>query len=170
MASIVLKPSRVVADRYVLSIRTHDLGGTDYEAILQLTMAEAKAIAGPHTGIYFLIDVPEPDQPVAPLPITIERVPAREPNTRAWRVRIGDTLVTREKDGETIPARLSDQHVRILDETATIGFQPGQPDWLLREVEDLDDKVNRLQCELDAARAKADEAREVWYLHRDAEL
>lgn len=167
MTSIVLRRSPSRPDLHALTIRTHDLGGTDYEPIVLLTEREALAVAGAHSGIDFFSKPPATTAPVAPAPITIERVPDRQPGTRAWRFRIGETLVTREKDGEIIPLRLSDDHVQALERHASVLFEPGQPDWDLREIEDMEDRAVRLREEACKAEAAAASARRIWLANKE---
>jgi hypothetical protein len=168
MTSIVLRKSTSRPDFYNLTIRTHDLGGTDYEPIVLLTEREALAVAGAHSGIDFFSNPPATTEPVAPAPITIERVPDRQPGTRAWRFRIGETLVTREKEGEIIPIRLSDDHVQALERHASVLFEPGQPDWDLREIENMEDRAIRFREDAEKAEAAAAAARRSWLATREA--
>ncbi|MCE6959260.1 hypothetical protein LAZ40_09365 [Cereibacter sphaeroides] len=170
MNSFVLMSSRAREGDFDLVLRTHDLSGTDYSRFLRLSEAQARAIAGPHTGIFFLYDQKFAGDEVESQPLKIERVPDREPGTRAWQVRIGDELVmgTRE-DGAVVPRRLEDYYVAELERHATVSFEPGQPDWHLRHVESVEDEVKSLKDRVVEAIEKARKARADWVASRAAE-
>lgn len=168
MQSVVVKKFGLHGNAWFLALRTHDLGGTDYERILRLTERQAQALVGPHTGISASGSLPEGSGP--PLPLKIERVPVREPGTRAWRARIGDDLVTAEKDGRPVALRLSDSHVEVLHRETRALFDPGEPDWMRRDVEDLEDSAIEKRKRADEAFEAAVAARRRWQekLRREA--
>ena len=123
--------------------------------ILYLTEVQARAIAGDHTGIHFLHQQKFEGPDVTPQSILIERVLDRKRGL-AWQMRIGNDLVmNRRWDGTLFPCRISDENVQNLEKFARVSFEPGQPDWALRQVEDLEDDVARAQVRLALARDTA---------------
>lgn len=163
MTRIVLRPTRS-RDLYSLSLRTHDLGGVNYSPLAMLEKGDAAAIAGNHTFIFFLFDSDELEKGIAKQPLIIERVPDREPGTFAWQMRIGGEPASRidARDGLRKVIRLSDDAVHALSEHARVLFADGEPDWVLREVEILEDRASALELEAAKAREKADQARMAW--------
>jgi hypothetical protein len=161
MHSIVLKRSGMPGN-FMLVERVHGPAETDYTPIIRLEDHEAHAIAGPHTGIEFLHASDAPAGNVAKLSLTIEPVPDRQPGTRPWRMRIGDELVTRCKDGEEIPVRLTDDHVISLVDYAHPLFPPDEPDWERRKVEVHEEQAIDLRALADEAAAKATSLRAAW--------
>ena len=143
MKSIILKRSQSADFPFLLAVRTHDPAETYYEPILRMTKQEAYAISGSHTGIKSTFDAisVQEVQEISKSPLMIEPVQDRAPGTRAWQVRIGDRLVTRLKEGESIPVRISDDHVRDLQSYSLAEFPAGEPDWDRRYVENLEDEA-----------------------------
>lgn len=166
-SSIVLKRAGM-AGGFMLAERVHGPADTDYNPIIRLEDREAHAIAGQHTGIHFLFDVAPPAEPVEMLPLRIEPVPDREPGTRPWRFRIGDDLVTRSRDGEEIPLRLTDDHVMALIDYAQPILPPGEPDWDRRKVEVYEEKAEALRILAHEAAEKATSLRAAWEAKQSA--
>lgn len=163
MQSIVLKPSGR-PDLVSLSLRTHDLGGVDYSRIALLETADAAAIAGNHTLISFQFNSDELEKGIEKQPLIIERVPDREPGSLAWQMRIGDKVASRVdmKDGIRKTIRLGDEAVHALSENARVLFADGEPDWVLREVEILEDRALELEQDAVKARERVQNARMTW--------
>ena len=164
MSSIVLRP---ISNQgaFLLALRTHDLSGVDYTRIALLTAREARAISGPHTGIYANGTIPVTDAGEETLPLVIERVPDREPGTAAWRMRIGDELVMREKDGSMVALRLNDSSVLSLVSHSRVRLAGGaMPDWTLRTVEDMEDRAIELRAAARDMAVRAAKARSTWTL------
>ena len=162
MSSIVLRPMSN-PDAYLLALRTHDLSGVDYTRISILTRREARAISGSHTGIYASTPIPVTDAGEESLPLVIERVPDREPGKAAWHMRIGDELVMRERDGTMVALRLNDSSVLSLVSHSKVRLAGGEmPDWTLRSVEDMEDRVIELRAAAKDMAAKAAKARSAW--------
>lgn len=163
MTSIVLKPTRS-PDLYALSLRTHDAGGVDYSTLAILEKDDAAAIAGGHSFIFFHFNSDELEKGIEKHPLIIERVPDREPGTRAWQMRIGNRVSSRvdAKDGIRKTIRLDDAAVHELSENARVLFADGEPDWVLREVEILEDRALALEQEALRARERAQQARLSW--------
>lgn len=163
MTDIILQNDTNTKDGFRLSVREHDMSGTEYFRICSLSGKQAWSIAGDHTGIFFLHSQPAPDHLVVHKPLRIERVKDRKPNRRAWLLFIGDEPVTAtNSEGETIAIRLSDGSVDSLEKNAKPVFEPGQPDWDLREVEDVEDRAVTLHQQASEMQIKADKARDKW--------
>lgn len=163
MRSIVLR-NGYTPGHVSIAIRTHDMGGVDYEVVAVLEKKDAAAIAGNHTGLYFQFDKPELHEGVEKHPLVIERVPDREPGERAWRMRIGGELAMRvdRVDGIRKELRLGDGAVKELIEHARVEFADGPPDWGLRHVEDLEDRAIEMERKAAEVREKATAARAHW--------
>lgn len=130
--------------RYSLSLRSHDLGGTDYSTLCSLTPTHAHAIEGHHTGLFFLHD----EKPIEPPPekrqLCIRRRADRPANTRSWSLCVGD-----EHAGY-----ISDDAVHLLEEHASPVFEPGEPNWVTREIEEIDDQILAAETTLEALRKR----------------
>lgn len=127
-----------------LAVRTHDLGGTDYGIILRLTDAQAFAMAGDHTGIYGLYNNPVLLPALEKQEIFIRRRQDRPANTRSWSLCLGEEHV----------AFITDEAVRLLQEHAKPRFEPGEPNWTTREIEDLDDQILAAETKLETLRQR----------------
>lgn len=127
-----------------LAVRTHDLGGTDYGMILRLTDAQAFAMAGDHTGIYGLYNKPVLSPAPEKQEIFIRRRQDRPANTRSWSLCLGEEHV----------AFITDKAVRLLQEHSNPHFEPGEPNWATREIEDLDDEILAAEAKLDSLRQR----------------
>lgn len=171
MQSVVIRHSGR-PDLYAIALRSHDMGGTDYETLITLERKDALAIAGPHTGLYFLFDdVPTPAEREAEKhALVIERIPDRKPGTLAWRMRIGGEIAARVdyRDGVRKMLHLSDGDVKTLMEHIRVEFADGPPDWELRSVEDMEDRAIRMEREAAEARENASAARAAWEAKQDS--
>ena len=171
MTRVVLKRMdiRQHGPGYSLALREPELNETCYTHLIWLPEGLGRAICGPHTGIHMLYGA-EPMEGVTPKPIRIERVEDREPGTRPWIMRIGDELVMATLEGVTRPRRLSDEGVRALQDHAVVLFEPGQPDWDLRRVEDLEDAAIEAESVAERRCREAQAARASWEAARAADL
>lgn len=162
MNSIVFRIA--LPGHHAMALCTHDPAGAGFTTLAILETADAAALSGDHTGIYCLFDDAVPVPGVEKKPLLIERVPDRKPGARAWQMRIGDDVATRvdRRDGLRKTIRLDDEAVHLLATYTKATFAPGQPDWVLREVEILEDQAAQLEEQAAAARAKASEARASW--------
>lgn len=151
MASLVLKNTATGVFR--LFKRIHDLGGTDHVPLIRLTEKQAAAISGDHTAI------PRPtelrDVKVDPQDIRIIRTPNRTPGQRPWIAMIGDEQAS----------YLDDDIVRDLIDLTVPVFEPGQPDWASREIEDIEDKIAEHENQIEVLRKKRAES---VFRHNDA--
>lgn len=130
--------------KYSLSLRRHDLGGTEYQTLCSLTELQAHALAGPHTGLFFLHEEKPIHPPVEPRALHIFRRPDRPANTRAWSLCVGPDHA----------AYVSDEAVRLLQEHANPVFEPGEPNWATRDIEDLDDQILAAEEALETLRKR----------------
>jgi hypothetical protein len=156
MTSLVITRSRHDRDVFRLAVRQHDLGGVDYMPLFPLTGRQARSIAGPHTGIHFVhepADIPH----VPPAELRVERIPDRAPLESPWRIRIGGELLTVARDGVETPIQVRDDVVEALQTMSRAVFEPGQPDWRLRTVEDLEDRAQRFRDDAETALRSAEE-------------
>jgi hypothetical protein len=158
MRRIVVMPTH--PDAFRLAIREDGRFGVVHQPFLRLDRAQAEAVVGTHTGILFDPghggQVRKTFDPAgsegapckAPkLPLRIEKIRDRRPESRAWQVRIGDRLVTGDLDGVEVPRRIDDDHVRALADCAVVSFERGEPDWSLRDIEKLEERAAALRTE-----------------------
>lgn len=146
---------------YLLAQRQADLSGTEYIPIVRLTEKQAMAIS--RTVIRVLFEIPPEYREADQKDIFVERVPEREPGTEAWQMRIGGDLVTkRNAEGEIVAQRFDDDAAWDLAKLVKVWFEPGQPDWELRYVEDLEDHAARAKTQYEAMSERARRARAIW--------
>lgn len=117
---------------WTLLKRVFDGTDTDYTRVAWLSPEQAAALVGPHSGIGMMLGREAALLPKVPkAPMLISRVIGREPMTRAWSFSVAG-----------IPGhRLDDEQVRDLDRHARVRFEPGQPDWVSREIENRIDTI-----------------------------
>lgn len=144
-----------------IALRTHDMGGTDYHPLVLIEFATAAQMAGGHTGIHFAHRDPDcPDGLFKVVPV-IERIPGATSGSHVWQLRVGSEVASRidSRDGQRKTIRLSDETVDMLAKMATVTFEPGQPDWPLREVEMLEERATIAENAALTARERAQQAR-----------
>lgn len=117
---------------WTLLKRVFDGTDVDYTRIAWLSPEQASALVGPHSGVS-LLHAREaallPDGPKARM--LISRVVDRSPLTRAWSFSVAG-----------IPGHLLDDgQVQDLDRLGRVRFEPGQPDWVGREIENRLDAI-----------------------------
>lgn len=121
---------RVPEDGFMLSLTFFDGAFSQTANLVRLTAAQAQAIAGPGNRIDFAPWANPPSLPdvTGDQPIEIISITERKAWELPWELRVM---------GETV-TRLSDSQVRILSEHSAPAFEPGEPDWPRREIEELD--------------------------------
>lgn len=120
---------------FTLGMVTEDNGAVHFERFLRLSPAHALALLQGDAGIgqtgfrFSRVNEHVPAQQMQ-----IRKVVNHEPGTRPWALYVGDELA----------GRISDEHVRALIEHANPVLEPDQPNWKVREMEDIEHQINLL--------------------------
>lgn len=153
--SFTLREMNNAEQQCAIVLRSHDLGGTDYEHVARLTMVEAEGVAS--SGIiHFLYDHDIPED-IVPARLSIKLREDPQPNVRLWKL----SCQIEGQDPRTV-GYLSDSIMRnLMDCSVDIDFPDGPPDWTAHQdlqtrliVQDMRQKADDLEALLEERIAK----------------